>query len=173
MQHIYTAVYSPQSNASERVNRSVIAGIRAYIKQDHKRWDEYLSQISCAFKNSYHQSLNTSPYHDVFGFDMVTHGSSYSLLKNIRLLNEPSYQLSRDDNLKLIRSDLQKHIKSAYETNQRTYNLRARPQNFQIGQTVFRRSFEKSSCEKNFNSKLAPLFIKSKVKEKLLYFRGF
>ncbi|XP_065369018.1 uncharacterized protein LOC135961445 [Calliphora vicina] len=167
VKHTYTAVYSPQSNASERVNRSVIAGIRSYLKHDHKMWDEHLSQISCALRNSYHQSIHCSPYHAVFGFDMVTHGSTYELLNNLRLLNEPTYQLSRDDNLKLIRSDLQKHIKAAYDANQKTYNLRARPQNFQTGQIVFRRSFEKSSCEKHFNSKLAPLFIKSRVKEKL------
>lgn len=32
--HVYTAIYSPQANASERVNRSVLAAIRAYIKND-------------------------------------------------------------------------------------------------------------------------------------------
>lgn len=44
--HMYTALYSPQSNSSERVNRSLIAGIRAYLKQDHKLWDQQLSSIS-------------------------------------------------------------------------------------------------------------------------------
>lgn len=31
IQHVYTALYSPQANASERVNRSVISGIRSYL----------------------------------------------------------------------------------------------------------------------------------------------
>lgn len=47
--HTYTAYYSPQSNASERVNRSLIAGIRAYLKKDHTVWDEHISSISCAY----------------------------------------------------------------------------------------------------------------------------
>ncbi|XP_023306863.2 uncharacterized protein LOC111688583 [Lucilia cuprina] len=98
---------------------------------------------------------------------MVTHGTTYEILRNLRLLNDPAYQLSRDDSLKLIRADLQKHLKTAYDTKQRTYNLRVRPQTFQTGQIVFRRKFEKSSSEKNFNFKLAPLFIKSRVKEKV------
>jgi len=34
--HTLTAAYSPQSNASERVNRSVIAAIRAYVRPDQK-----------------------------------------------------------------------------------------------------------------------------------------
>lgn len=30
--HNLTAIYSPQANASERVNRSVLAAIRSYVK---------------------------------------------------------------------------------------------------------------------------------------------
>lgn len=52
--HVYTALYSPQSNASERVNRSLIAGIKSYLKYDHREWDAHLSAISCALRNSYH-----------------------------------------------------------------------------------------------------------------------
>lgn len=33
--HMETAVYSPQSNVSERVNHVVIAPIRAYLDSDH------------------------------------------------------------------------------------------------------------------------------------------
>ena len=32
MFHNLTALYSPQTNASERVNRSVLAALRAYVK---------------------------------------------------------------------------------------------------------------------------------------------
>lgn len=165
--HRYTALYSPQANASERVNRSLIAGIRAYLKEDHTRWDENLTAISCALRNSCHQAINTSPYHALFGFDMITHGSTYALLRNLKLLDEPSFKLVRDDNLQLIRKDIQKHIKKAYENNQRHYNLRTRHQSFQIGQEVLRRNFVQSSLEKRFSAKLAPLFVKARVKEKL------
>lgn len=67
IKHVYTALYSPQSNASERVNRSIIAGIRAYLKADHTKWDNNLSAISCALRN-------TSPYHALFGFNMTPMG---------------------------------------------------------------------------------------------------
>lgn len=171
--HMYTAFYSPQSNASERVNRSLIAGIRAYLKSDHTRWDENLSAISCALRNSVHSALKISPYHALFGFDMITHGSTYALLKNLKLLDEPSYTLSRDDSLQIIRRDLQKHIKKAYEHNRDYYNLRTRPQSFQVGQEVWRRNFVQSNLEKRFNAKFAPLFVKAVVKEKLgnLYYK--
>ncbi|XP_073813857.1 uncharacterized protein [Musca autumnalis] len=84
IKHIYTALYSPQSNASERVNRSLIAGIRAFLKHDHKQWDNNLSSISCALRNAYHQTIDSSPYHALYGFNMITHGSSYELLNQVQ-----------------------------------------------------------------------------------------
>ena len=103
----------------------------------------------------------------MFGFDMITHGSMYSLLKKLKLLDEPTANLCRDDSLQLIRKDLQKHLKNAYLKNQRTYNLRTRCQTFSIGQEVLRRNFVQSSMDKRFNAKLAPLFVKARIKEKL------
>lgn len=165
--HCYTTLYSPQSNASERVYRSLIAGIRAYLKNDHRQWDENLSSISCALRNSLHQSIHTTPCRSLFGFDMITHASSYQLLIQTRLLKEADSPLSRDDHLQQIRHDLQKHLKEAYQRNQHQYNLRARPQIFKEGQEVFRRNFVQSNFEKGFNAKLSPVFIKSRIKQKI------
>lgn len=167
IKHTYTALYSPQSNASERVNRSLIAGIRAYLKKDHKLWDEKLSHISCALRNSFHQSIRCSPYHALYGFNMITHASSYEILRKLNALNEPSFDLSRDDSLQVMRNKIKKCIKEAFDKNQNTYNLRTRQQIFNVGQIVYRRNFAQSNQEKSFNAKLAPVFIKAKVKEKL------
>ena len=165
--HTYTAIYSPQSNASERVNRSIISGIRAYLKKDQTLWDEKLSYISCALRNSIHQSIQCSPYRAVFGQEMITHGSSYKLLKNLNLLNEPTLKLNKDDQLYLIRHDIQKYISKAYDQYKAQYNLRTRPISYSTGQIVFRRNFAQSNFAKQFNAKLAPSFIKSKIIEKI------
>lgn len=77
-------------------------------------------------------------------------------MRQLKLLNEPTLQLSRDDQLQLIREDLKKHIKDAYERNKSHYNLRTRPITFKIGQEVFRRNFAQSNFEKGFNAKLSP-----------------
>lgn len=58
--HIYTAFYSPQANASERVNRSLIAGIRAFLKKDHREWDQNLSAICCALRNAVLRTMSFS-----------------------------------------------------------------------------------------------------------------
>lgn len=165
--HTYTAYYSPQSNASERVNRSLIAGIRAYIKQDHRLWDERLSFISCALRNSYHQTIGCSPYYAMFGFNMITHGTTYRLLQKLHLLDEPCTTLDRADQLQTLRQDIRKHIKTAYEKNQAQYNLRTRIPKYNVGQVVYRRNFAQSNQEKKFNAKLSPVFLKAIIREKL------
>lgn len=72
------------------------------------------------------------------------------------MLDESSYKLSRDE---LLRKDLQKHVKR--------YDLRTRPQCFNVGQKVLLHNFVQSCAEKRFNAKLAPLFVRARVKEKL------
>lgn len=52
-------------------------------------------------------------------------------------------------NLQLLRNDLRKRIKEAFDKNQKQYNLRARQQTFTVGQEVFRRNFAQSSIEKD------------------------
>lgn len=52
VQHITTALYSLQANASERVNRSIIAAIRWYLEEDQSQWDANIGSIC---------SVNTHP----------------------------------------------------------------------------------------------------------------
>jgi len=84
--HTLTAAYSPQSNASERVNLSVIAAIRAYVRRDQKNWDEQLRSICCALRTAVHSALG--PYYMAFGQIFVSSGSSYKLLRALGILEE-------------------------------------------------------------------------------------
>lgn len=167
IQHQYTAIYSPQSNASERVNRSIIAAIRAYLKKDHRDWDQNLSSISCALRNACHQSIGCTPYKALYGFNMITHGTSYKLLRSLDALEDSEVPLNREDHLLLLRNDIQQKLEKAYETNVKQYNLRARPISFEVGDEVFHRNFVQSDAEKKISAKLCPVFIKSKVIQKI------
>jgi len=125
--HIFTGAYAPQSNGAERVNRSINAALRAYIRSDHREWDVFLSSINCSLRNSIHQSIGISPYQVVFGKHMISHGNDYKLLRKLNLLTEGDVKLSRTDEFQRIRSNIARHLNKAYETNQKSYNLRARP----------------------------------------------
>ena len=164
--HTYTGVYAPQSNASERVNRSLIASIRAYIQGDQKRWDVNLSAITCALRNSIHQSIGSSPYYLSFGQHMITHASTYEILRKLEVLEESGDKLDRPDKLKLIRERAKLLTQRAFETNKKTYNLRARKRDLKPGQIVYRRNFKQSKASAHYNAKLDLKFIKCRVVKK-------
>lgn len=52
IKHQFTAVHSPQSNASECVNRSINEALRSFVRNDQEKWDEYLPSINCAIRSS-------------------------------------------------------------------------------------------------------------------------
>lgn len=80
--------YSLQSNASERENRSIIAAIRAYTKDDHKNWDIHIPHIAASLRSSIHQAIQSSTYQALFGLCMVQHGSQYDILEKLQCVNE-------------------------------------------------------------------------------------
>ncbi|CAD7089964.1 unnamed protein product [Hermetia illucens] len=163
IQHIYTALYSPQANASERVNRSLLAAIRAYIGPDQRDWDNKLSSINCALRSAKHVSIGTSPYHVVFGQSMVTHGSTYALLRRLNALPDATLEICSQDKLAILRAEVQGRILQARETQERGYNLRSRAREFQVGDIVYKRLFNLSSAAKRYNAKLDQKFVKAKV----------
>ncbi|XP_059222537.1 uncharacterized protein K02A2.6-like [Stomoxys calcitrans] len=161
--HIYTAVHSPQANASERVNRSVISAIKAYVKPDQKNWDEKLSHIACALRSTVHTAIGTSPYFMVFGQNMVTNGSIYQLLRKLNALEDRAIQFNRSDTFDVVRSKAANVMRVQHDRNERQYNLRSREVSYNVGQEVYRRNFSQSSFEKGYNAKLAPTFIKCRL----------
>lgn len=165
--HMYTAVYSPQANASERVNRSIISAIKAYVHPDQKDWDEKLSHIACALRSTVHTAIGTSPYFMAFGQHMVTNGSTYQLLRKLNVLEDRSMNFNRSDSFDLVRSKAMQVMRKQQERNEKQYNLRSRQVSYDVGQEVFRRNFSQSSLEKGYNAKLAPTFIKCKVRRKI------
>lgn len=167
IRHILTAVYSPQANASERVNRSINEALRSYVRKDQRDWDIYLDSVNCALRNSIHQSIGRTPYQILFGQSMMSHGKDYALLKRLGMLNETDTQMERTDELVLLRDGIRQMVRKAYEKNARIYNLRSREKDYSVGQEVIRRNFAQSSKISNFNSKLAPVGVRAKVLRKI------
>lgn len=164
--HVYTAVHSPQANASERVNRSVLSAIRAYIKHDQSNWDEYLSSISCSLRSSLHASIGTSPYYMTFGQHMITNGNTFALLRKLDMLDDRAVNFNREDSLNIVRDRATKRMTQQRERNEKSYNLRSREVNYVVGQEVFRRNFSQSNFEKGYNAKLSPPFLRARIKSK-------
>jgi len=161
VKHVFTAIYSPQANASERVNRSILNGIRSYIKNDQTHWDKYLADIGEALRTFYHQTIQCSPYYALFGQQMLGHGEDYELVRKLESFDGDV--IGRRDRLDILRQDLKDNIAKAFESSANRYNLRSREKQYQVGERVLRRSFAQSDAIKRFNAKLSPKFIKARV----------
>lgn len=167
IRHCKTALYSPQANATERINRSIIAAIRAYIKLDHKTWDTHLAEVACALRTSIHQSTHHTPYFLLFGYTMITDGKSYQILRDVKALTEDVDQLTMPDRLSIIHSTITRSLAEAYEKYSRVYNLRTRPVNYQPGQEVYVRLHPLSNSSKKFCAKFSPKFVKAEIVKKI------
>lgn len=167
IKQLFTAIYSPQANASERVNRSILAAIRAYIKTDHRSWDEKITQIASALRNTVHVSTGYSAYYIVFGRNMVTHASEYNLLRKLNAIGTDINITNPDDFSQLIADSVRRNLIKAHEKGVKTYNTRCKDVKFGPGQEVFRRNFTQSDFTKCYNAKLAKKFVKCRVRSKL------
>lgn len=165
IKHLKTGRYAPQSNASERVNRSIITGIRAYINDCHQDWDVHLNRILASIRNSVHTAIGVSPYKALFGLSMIEHSSVYKLLRQLNTDTEPDEQvIPFDYQRQLLREKLVERIEKAHDRYAKEYNLRAKNRSFKIGQEVLKRNIVLSKAGERFCKKFAPQFVKCRVK---------
>lgn len=168
VKHILTATHSPQANASERVNRSILSAIRSYVTNDQTTWDVHISAIASALRNSKHATTGHSPYFAVFGQHMIQHAGSYSLLRELKALGTGDIEIIpasdyRDELNKTIREKIQQ----AHDRNTKTYNIRTREVNFVPGQEVFLRNFRQSDFSGNYNAKLGKQWTPARIVNKV------
>lgn len=165
IKHCRTGVYAPQSNASERVNRTIIASIRAYINEEHTNWDLHLDEILSSIRSTIHTAIGTSPYKAMFGQGMILHGHLYRLLKNLRALSGEDLSVqSKNDRMQLLRAEIQENLEKAHQRYAKQYNTRSKPRTFQVGQEVLHRNFELSNAGNKRCKKFAKKFLKCRIK---------
>lgn len=162
--HMRTAQYSPQANASERVNQSILAAIRTFLQTDQTEWDVYLSEIECALRSSVHKSIGMTPYFALFGVNMATHASAYKIMRNLELIDDyETAVLPKNDKHDLTRLRIRENLQKSFEQHAKTYNIRSRAVQFQPGQEIYRRNFQLSDFSKQRNAKLGKKFVKCRI----------
>lgn len=166
VKHLPTPTHSPQSNASERLNQSIIQGIRLQIDDNHTQWDKGLNNIAFALRSSLHSSIGMSPHFALFGHEMVCHGSTYDLLRKLDCLKEGDFKVEQNcDKMRRLHDNIMERILEVHERNERRYNLRSRKTKFEVDQTAYRRLFHQSDMAKHFNAKFAPKFSKCRIQQ--------
>lgn len=159
--HIKTAFYSPQANASERVNRSILQIIRSFLKENQTSWSAHVSDAAFALRSAIHSGINLEPYYALFGLHMMQHGASYEVSRRLSKIGwQETKVMNIADKQQLIRDWVIKELGKAHERAAKTYNTRSREIKFKEGQIVYRKNYKQSDQIKRYNAKLAPMHIK-------------
>lgn len=148
--HRLTAPYTPQSNPTERVNRTLETMIATYVSTNHKKWDEYLSELNFAINTSKQESTRYTPAFLLFGRELRIPGDKNRLpTPSIRdkEKTEELYELVRT-----YQNKASTHQKHHYDKQRREWGPR-------INDLVLKRDFPLSDASKSFCAKLAPKYI--------------
>ena len=66
----FTATYHPQTNMTERVNRTLKQQIRIYAAENHKTWDQEIQKLAFAIRTSVNDTTGETPAFLNFGRDL-------------------------------------------------------------------------------------------------------
>lgn len=169
----FTPNYHPQSNPTERVNRVIGTMISTYIKhKKHNEWDVHLAEIGHAIRTAVHETTGYTPSYLFFGRETGVLDFEIPCGSNDELLTEPldmcldkfiNQLYQRDEMYQLVGN----RLRDAHNQSKKTYNLRRRSANFEIGETVWKRTKYLSNANNKFMAKLAPKFEKALIVNKI------
>ncbi|KAK3920617.1 DNA-(apurinic or apyrimidinic site) endonuclease [Frankliniella fusca] len=107
------------------------------------------------------QATGFSPHRLVFGEGWRGHGSMVPSVEEdtpIELGERKALLGKWQDKLK-IQTEVIKRLEAAYEKNAKSYNLRRRPLELEVGQIVYRKIYTQSKAGDYYSSKLAPKYV--------------
>lgn len=154
----YNVPYNPRSNPTERTNQSIETMICSYVAGNHRQWDKVLPELQYAMRSAVSAVTNGTSHYLPYGHELSLDGRNPTL-REIEEVPEPEDRSERETSLKqleALRDEVQEKLQEAHERNVHRYNLRRRPAELKVGDTVWRRNFVKSKKIENFSKKLAP-----------------
>ncbi len=133
-----TTAYHPQTNMTERVNRTLKQMVSAYVEDNHRSWDHHLPELRFAINTAVQESIGMSPaelhlgrkIHSpldkmLHGCNLTPSGPSYDVV----------YQLS--DFKGRPRRTARKHRPDSYETTTKTDEIYFSMRNIESGSEIF------------------------------------
>lgn len=154
----YTALYHPQANPCERINKVLKCMLRSVVSANHRTWDTALAKIGCAIRSSRHEVTGLTPNFINFGREISLQGD--------KLDSDVTIQFDRTDinderarGFSRIYSEVKSRLSKAYEQNKKFYDLRRRNDQFLPNELVWRRNYVLSDAAQYYTAKLAPKFL--------------
>lgn len=147
-----TTAYHPQTNMTERVNRTIKQMISVYVDDNHKKWDQYLPELRFAINSAVQETIGMSPAELQLGrklqgpMDKVMQGQNLSP-------TVPSYEIIR--HITQLQSRAKECCRKAQVRQLRSYNQKRRESSYKEKDRVWVRNFPQSSALHHFSAKLA------------------
>lgn len=155
----YNPYYHPQSNPTERFNKTIKTMLAMYVSDNHRTWDVNLAKVACATRTAKHESTNHTPYFINFGRNMTLHGGDHARKMAIENNESDEQGKDRQEGFRKLFKEVRKRLDIAAKKSEKTYNLRRRNEQFQVNQLVWKKNFVKSDAANYFTKKLAPKFV--------------
>ena len=121
-QNLSTAFHPQTDGQTERTNATLEQYLRCYINYQQDNWSDLLPMAEFCYNNTIHASTNQTPFFALHGYH-----PRFSLQVPRVAASNPTAQ-ARLQALKETQEDLQFHIKSAQESQERYYNQHVQAQ---------------------------------------------
>lgn len=166
--HWLNSRYHSQANPVERVNRTINAAIRTYVKEDQRLWDTKVPEIEMVLNSSVHSSTGYTPFFITHGHEMSEIGADHRLARHDNDLTPDEREARKLQMFADLYGIVSKNLVKAHESSSNTYNLRHRKfaKAFVPGQLVYRRNMKLSNSAEHYNAKYGRQFLPCRVKNK-------
>uniref|UniRef100_A0A3B4Z3E1 Gypsy retrotransposon integrase-like protein 1 n=1 Tax=Seriola lalandi dorsalis TaxID=1841481 RepID=A0A3B4Z3E1_SERLL len=147
-----TTAYHPQTNMTERVNRTLKSMIASYVDNNHAKWDQYLSEFRFAINSAVQETTGVTPAELQIGRKLNSPLDKV-LKAKVWPPNAPAYDVVHQ--LAQLKADVEENIRKSKQRQLRSYNKKRRDVGFRPRQRVWIRNFPQSHAGKKFTAKLA------------------
>ena len=134
-----TTAYHPECDGMvERFNRTLKAMLRKHATRFENQWDQYLSNVLWAYRNTPHESTGEKPSFLLFGWDLRT-PTEAAFLKPSELLPSTAEHYREEVMLSLssARQLAVESIRKAQKHYKECYDRRTKQVDYQVGDWVF------------------------------------
>lgn len=160
----FTPYYSPQANTVERYNQTIITCLSILVRENQRQWSRMLPKVKLYLNSCINLATSYSPNFLMFGRDVVfdtSHGERQTQCAN--LAESRAAHATMLSSLKEVYAKVADNLSLSFLHNSRYYNKNRHSVALNIGDTVWRRNFARSSGADYFSCKFAPRFIKTRV----------
>ena len=136
IKHRFSSAHHPQTDGkAERMIQTVIRSLKL-ICENQSQWVEKLTPVLMSYRSTVSMAIGMSPYHALFGREMVT-GIDANLLQDFpKSPNIQSYMTHLVPRLQLTHEIIQQNLRNGQTKSKQYYDKTSEEPEIQVGQKV-------------------------------------